>query len=80
MPGVTVQVTDRCAGCETCTHGICFVNAIHMVDGRAIISDGCRGCGRCVEVCPQNAIEMVITDPQFVKHAIDRIAPLVDVS
>jgi ferredoxin len=80
LPGVAVRVTDRCAGCETCTHGICFVNAIHTIDGRATIDDACRACGRCVEVCPQGAIEFVITDPQFVKQAIDRIAPVVDVS
>ncbi len=28
MPGVEVEVTDDCVGCEACTEGICFVDAI----------------------------------------------------
>ncbi len=80
MPGLTVAVTDRCVGCGTCTQGICFVEAIHLADGRATIGEACRGCGRCVEVCPQGAIEISIEDKQFVKNAIRRLSPLVDVS
>ena len=80
MPGVTVTVTDRCVGCGTCTQDVCFVDAIHMVNGRAIISDACRGCGRCVDLCPQQAIELTIADDQFVKRSIDHLSPLVDVS
>jgi UDP-glucose 4-epimerase len=71
-------------GCGTCTQGICFVDAIHIheVDNRAVISDACRGCGRCVEVCPQGAIEISISieRDQFVEQSIARISPLVDVS
>jgi hypothetical protein len=80
MPGVSVVVTDRCVGCATCTQGVCFVNAIHALDERAIISDACRGCGRCVEVCPQGAIEISIDNNGFVAESIARIAPLVDVT
>lgn len=80
MPGVTVEVTDRCIGCGTCTRDVCFVDAIHEVDGHAAISDACRGCGRCVEVCPQNAIEISVENNGFVAESIARIAPLVDVS
>ena len=80
MPGVTVTVSDRCIGCGICTQGVCFVEAIHLVDGHAVISDECRGCGRCVTVCPQEAIEMSIEYGQFVEQSIARISPLVDVS
>lgn len=80
MPGVTVTVTDGCVGCGICTEDICFVNAIHMVNDRAVIGDACRGCGRCVDVCPHEAIEMSIDDSQFVEKAINRLSPLVDVS
>lgn len=79
MPGVSVAVTDRCMGCATCTQGVCFVDAIHTVDGRAVITDACRGCGRCVEVCPQDAIEISIDNNGFVAESIARITPLVDV-
>jgi ferredoxin len=80
MPGVTVQVTDRCAGCGTCAQGVCFVDAIHLDDGRASVSDACRGCGRCVDVCPQEAITISIQDEWFVELAIERISTLVEVT
>ena len=68
MPGVNVTVTDRCAGCGTCAAGICFVDAIRLVDGRATISDACRGCGRCVEACPNEAIALTIDAAARVGH------------
>ena len=80
MPGVLVTVSDRCVGCGTCTQDVCFVDAIHQVDGRAVISDACRGCGRCVDVCPEQAIEITVDGSQFVEAAIERISPLVVVS
>jgi ferredoxin len=78
MPGVSLQVTDLCAGCGTCSEGICFVDAIRLVDGRAVISEECRGCGRCVEVCPNHAIELTVEGVSYVQQTIDRIAPLVE--
>jgi ferredoxin len=80
MDGVTVRVSDRCAGCGTCMAGVCFVDAIHLDGNRAVIGAACRGCGRCVEVCPQGAIELTVEHGQFVREAIARISPLVDVS
>jgi Fe-S-cluster-containing hydrogenase component 2 len=86
MDGVTVRVSERCAGCGTCADGVCFVDAIHLEDHpkvtglcRAVIGDACRGCGRCLDVCPQGAIEMAVEHSQFVAEAIARISPLVDV-
>jgi len=80
MPGLTVAVSDRCTGCGTCTRDVCFVNAIQLVNQRAVISDECRGCGRCVSICPQEAIEISIDNDQFVEELINRLSPLVDVS
>lgn len=80
MPGVTIAVTDRCVGCGTCTRDVCFVDAIHLESGQAVIGDACRGCGRCVEVCPERAIELWIDDARFVENTIARLSPLVDVS
>ena len=78
MPGVSITVTDACAGCRTC-EPVCFVNAITVVDNRAVITDQCRGCGRCVDVCPQKALEISI-DATYVEKSIDRISRLVDVT
>lgn len=78
MPGVTVWVNDQCVGCGTCTQDVCFVDAIHVIDGQAVISEACRGCGRCVSVCPQAAIEISIECDRFVEDSISRITRLVD--
>ena len=80
MPGVTVEVTDLCAGCGTCTEDVCFVAAIHLNDTCAVIDDGCRGCGRCVEVCPNEAIEITFQDDQFIEDTFKRISSLVDIT
>jgi ferredoxin len=80
MPGVTVTVNERCTGCGSCTLDVCFVDAIHLKDGRAVISSACRGCGRCVDVCTQKAIEIVIDPEQYVQQSIARISPLVDLT
>ena len=79
MSGVSVQVSERCVGCGTCTQGVCFVDAIHLVKGRAEISDDCRGCGRCVDVCPERAIELTVEHGRFVEQSIAALEPLVDV-
>jgi ferredoxin len=79
LPGVTVTVSDRCVGCGTCTEGVCFVGAIRLENGQAVIDGSCRGCGRCVDVCPQGAIDLVIEDGRFVDRTIAHIATLVDV-
>jgi ferredoxin len=80
MPGVTVEVNGQCVGCGTCTQDVCFVDAISVVEGQAVISEACRGCGRCVGVCLQEAIEISIERDQFVEESITRLSQLVDVS
>ena len=80
MHGVTVQVTEDCVGCGTCTDGVCFVNAIRLVDNRAVISDECRGCGRCVEVCPNGAIRLSIDDTDYFEKSVKRVSSAVDVT
>jgi len=80
LPGVSVTVNDDCAGCGECAEGVCFMNAIHLADDRAVIGDECRGCGRCVDACPSGALELHLGDPAFLQKVIAQLSPLVDVS
>jgi Pyruvate/2-oxoacid:ferredoxin oxidoreductase delta subunit len=79
LPGVNVIVSDLCLGCAACTEGICFVNAIQLVDGQAQIGPECRGCGRCVEVCPNGAIELTLDQSHPIQDVIQRLSQRVDV-
>ena len=80
LPGISVTVTEACQGCGTCTDGVCFVDAIHLVEGRAFISDACRGCGRCVDACPEGALRLSVDDPRLIDISIQTLSSLVDVS
>ena len=81
MPGISVRVSDQCLGCGTCTKNICFVNAIHVENKHAVINEQeCRGCGRCVEACPNKAIEVIIENSGFINDSIRRITNVVDVT
>ena len=85
MPGVSVAVTGACTGCKLCVRDVCFVDAIRLEPGgykgrpRAVIDpDRCRGCGRCVVVCPVDAITLTYPGEGSVAATIGRIGPLVD--
>ncbi|MBS3759226.1 MAG: 4Fe-4S binding protein [Desulfobacterales bacterium] len=82
MPGIHMEVTEKCVGCGTCTkEGVCFVDAIRLEGERAVIDQNeCRGCGRCAAVCPKDAIRVVIENDAFIENAIRRISNDVDVT
>jgi NAD-dependent dihydropyrimidine dehydrogenase PreA subunit len=73
MPGVKIVKNDKCTGCGACTEGICFVDNIKLKDGLVEIDKNCLACGRCVEICPNDAIELVIEDNDFINKTIERI-------
>lgn len=80
MVGVELNVTDDCIGCGLCTNGVCFVNAIHLEEGKAVIGKDCRGCGRCVEICPHGAIKLNISDQDYLEKTIQSISAHVNVN
>ncbi len=77
MPGVQVEVTDDCTGCSLCADGSCFAEAIQVENGRAEISLECRGCGRCVEICPEDAILLTVDGKHNIQEAINRLDVLI---
>ncbi len=82
MPGVEITVDeDVCNGCGACVkEEICFVDALHLEEGRMRIrEERCKGCARCVEFCPNEAIRLSIRDPSFLDSSVKRLEPLVDV-
>lgn len=72
MPGLEIQVNDNCTGCGSCTP-VCFIDCIHIKDGKAVIRDECVVCGRCLEQCPNNAIEILIKDTDYIEKTIERV-------
>ena len=71
--------SDLWCGCCRCTSDICFVNAISLKDEKAVIDKkDCRICGRCAEICDNNAIT-VLMNSNAVDCSIERIEKLVDV-
>jgi len=80
MPGVNVEVKNICIRCGTCIQGVCFVNAIKLNEDHAFITDECRGCGRCVSICPQGAIELTLNDKEYIKKTIKTISSILDVT
>lgn len=79
LEGVQVRVEDHCTGCGDCVP-VCFVRAISVRDGSAVIGDQCRGCGRCVITCPHGAITLDFTRDDFFEECILRISSRVDVT
>ena len=80
MPGVRVVVNENCTGCGLCTDDVCFIDVIHLENGKAVIDEACRGCGTCAEVCPQEAIRVIVEEEDYVAQAIRRLSEAVDVT
>ncbi len=80
MVGVEIHLDlELCSGCGKCTDGICFVNAIKLRDGKAEIhSKSCLICGRCAEICENQAITISMMQ-DAVERSIKRVEMLVDV-
>ena len=51
----------------------------YAVAANPVLFNGGLGCGRCVEICPNEAIELTIMSSGYVDNAIQRLAAQVDV-
>jgi UDP-glucose 4-epimerase len=72
LDGIKVEVNGECDGCRECV-GRCYIQAIHVRDGRAVIDDRCRACGRCAAHCPAHAIKVRIEESRFLEMSYERI-------
>jgi ferredoxin len=81
MMGVEIKFDSKlCTGCEKCASGSCFVNAIKISDGKAVIDKkSCRICGRCAEICENKAVTVLMKSDAVI-NSIERIENLVDVN
>ncbi|GAW93055.1 4Fe-4S binding protein [Calderihabitans maritimus] len=62
MPGVKRAIIDpeKCDRSPTCPPMLhCPAQAIVDEDGVKIVTNDCRGCKKCVLLCPNKAISMV---------------------
>ena len=55
MNGVKVN-PELCTGCGECVE-VCGMEAVKLVDGKAVVGPDCVACLACVDVCPSGAIE-----------------------
>jgi ferredoxin len=80
MEGIEIKLNDAlCVGCGKCTKDICFLEAISVENGKAIIDMiKCRCCGRCAEICSSGALTVQMEE-DAVKHSLKRVESLVDV-
>jgi len=72
LEGIRIEVQEECTGCGRCAEH-CYIDAITVVEKRAVISDYCRACGRCATVCPKDAITIRLEDAEFLEKTISRI-------
>lgn len=81
LPGLrTVVDTAICDGCGKCVEP-CFVSAITMRDGKAVIGGACKACGRCISHCPPRAISIAMDDEEAVfQQLLTRVKSVADIS
>ncbi len=76
LEGLSLEVTDDCIGCGECASS-CYIDAINLKGGRAIIEEQCRICGRCVSRCPEDAIRLEMEHPGAIDDFVRRFEPVV---
>lgn len=81
MPGLEVTIDSAlCIGCGRCTdESVCMTHNLTLVDGEAVMGNHCVGCSRCYEVCPVGAIDVNITNDQFIQETVKRLKERVNV-
>lgn len=81
LPGVSIELNeDLCNGCGVCADG-CFMSMIEMRDSRPRILEDCKGCARCVQLCPQKALSLQMDDEDAIfQRLMRRVEDVADIS
>lgn len=53
-----LSIDDYCIGCGNCEKR-CNHNAIHVIDGQAVVNENCILCGYCAFTCPEFCIKVI---------------------
>jgi len=53
-----IKISDDCIGCGLCSQ-ICPMNNMKIVDKRAVATNKCTMCYRCISQCPKKAITLL---------------------
>ncbi len=64
----------KCIGCGICAN-TCKMSAIEMIDGKAKVTNAevCDAIGRCLPVCPVNAISFEDNDTEEITVAVTKV-------
>ena len=70
LEGLEVRVTaEKCDGCGICVER-CFIQAMTLKEGKAVVGETCRGCGRCASVCPKQAVKVLIPSAESLTNSL----------
>ena len=80
IPGMHVRANDDCRGCGLCVkREFCKVHAIQICEGKAVVDDRrCRGCTRCVHMCPYGGLELYGRTASAVGTAKKHVDPVIN--
>ena len=74
----------HCCSCCCLTGGVHYaprdVRDIQIIDDVAVVGKECKGCGRCTTICPNDAISIIVDNPDYINQCIERISAYVDVT
>ena len=72
LEGLEVRVEAACDGCGLCAER-CFIKAMTLKEGKAVVGESCRGCGRCAAVCPRKAVTLALRPSEMLDRYQNRI-------
>ena len=73
LAGLEIRLADeKCDGCGICVER-CFIQAMILKEGKAVVGENCRGCGRCAVVCPRQAVKILLPTAEALEKYIRQV-------